>query len=117
SANLSGRPSPTTWQAVLEDLGGRIDCILQGEATEIGLESTVVDCTGEVPVLLRQGAVSLDALRGVMPDTRAIESDVDLAARSPGLRHKHYSPRAKVRLVRSPLEIQSVSGCAYIGIE
>ncbi len=45
SANLSGRPSPTTWEAVLEDLDGRIDCILKGESTEIGLESTVVDCT------------------------------------------------------------------------
>ena len=47
SANLSGKPSPTTWQAVFEDLNGRIDCILQGETTEIGLESTVVDCTSE----------------------------------------------------------------------
>ena len=58
SANLSGRPSPTTWQAVLEDLDGRIDCILQGDATEIGLESTVVDCTSAVPVILRGGSVS-----------------------------------------------------------
>src|SRR5690606_15292661 len=53
SANLSGRPSPTTWEAVLEDLDGRIDCILKGEQTEIGLESTVVDCTKQPPVLLR----------------------------------------------------------------
>src|SRR5580765_7032200 len=53
SANLSGRPSPTTWQAVAEDLEGRIDCILQAATTEIGIESTVVDCTSEVPTVLR----------------------------------------------------------------
>ena len=58
SANLSGKPSPTTWQAVFEDLNRRIDCILQGEQTEIGVESTVVDCTGEKPVVLRVGSVS-----------------------------------------------------------
>jgi len=57
SANISGRPSPTTWQAVYEDLNGRIDGILQGEETEIGLESTVVDCTGSEPMLLRAGAI------------------------------------------------------------
>ncbi|MBP9664516.1 MAG: threonylcarbamoyl-AMP synthase, partial [Pyrinomonadaceae bacterium] len=74
SANLSGRPSPTTWEAVLEDLDGRIDCILQGEPTEIGLESTVVDCTGDVPVLLRTGAVSLDALRAVVSETRVVSA-------------------------------------------
>ncbi|MFN7621581.1 MAG: L-threonylcarbamoyladenylate synthase, partial [Acidobacteriota bacterium] len=60
SANLSGRPSPTTWQAVLEDLEGRIACILQGEPTRVGLESTVVDCTAAVPTLLRAGAITLE---------------------------------------------------------
>lgn len=98
SANLSGRPSPTTWQAVAEDLDGRIDCILQGEITEIGLESTVVDCTGEVPVLLRTGSVSLDELRKATPDIRTI-IDIGGAIRSPGMRHRHYSPNARVELV------------------
>lgn len=95
SANLSGRPSPTTWQAVVEDLDGRIDCILQGAATEVGLESTVVDCTGEVPVLLRLGAVALSDLRSVVSETTTAD-DPHLQSRSPGLRHKHYSPRASV---------------------
>jgi L-threonylcarbamoyladenylate synthase len=54
SANLSGKPSPTTWEAVFEDLDGRIDCILQGETTEIGLESTVLDCSGDRPLVLRR---------------------------------------------------------------
>ncbi len=98
SANLSGRPSPTTWQAVAEDLDGRIDCILQGEITEIGLESTVVDCTGDVPILLRTGSVSLDELRRVIPETSTLNSDNEIV-RSPGMRHRHYSPRAQVLLV------------------
>ncbi len=102
SANLSGRPSPTTWQAVLEDLDGRIDCILQGEATEIGLESTVVDCTSEVPVLLRQGAVSLAKLQEVVGETIVDREPSSLVPRSPGLTHKHYSPRAAVILVAGP---------------
>ena len=77
SANLSGRPSPTTWQAVYEDLNGRlVDCILKGQATEIGLESTVVDCTVEVPILLRAGAVTLEELQRVVPAT-IVMSDND----------------------------------------
>lgn len=118
SANISGRPSPTTWQAVLEDLDGRIDCILQGEATEIGLESTVVDCTGEVPILLRQGAVSLEQLRGVLPETIAFEPAEGAVVRSPGLKHRHYSPRAKVVLadLRSEISDLRSESSAFIGI-
>ncbi len=99
SANLSGRPSPTTWQAVYEDLNGRIDCILQGAATEIGLESTVVDCRSEHPIVLRLGATSLEELRAVVAPTTVAESDDEGEIRSPGLKHKHYSPKALVRIV------------------
>ncbi len=117
SANLSGRPSPTTWQAVLEDLDGRIDCIIRGEATEIGLESTVVDCTGDVPVLLRAGAVSLDELRAVVPETRGVSVvDEAMAGRSPGLKHKHYTPNAEVRLVTDAVRDPNRAGAAWIGI-
>jgi L-threonylcarbamoyladenylate synthase len=113
SANLSGRPSPTTWQAVYEDLDGRIDCILQGEATEIGLESTVVDCTGERPVILRQGSVSLEDLRAVVPETVRVTEGSDDERKSPGLRHKHYSPRASVKIVESVDEVDADG--AFIG--
>ena len=89
SANLSGRPSPTNWEAVLEDLDGRIDCILQGETTEIGLESTVVDCTKEKPVLLRPGAVSLEQLRNVVPETAVFSGTDNADTPSPGMRHRH----------------------------
>lgn len=115
SANLSGRPSPTTWEAVLEDLDGRIDCILQGTATKIGLESTVVDCTGDVPVLLRLGAISLEDLRGVISDTRLSGGSEEDAARSPGLRHKHYSPKARVQIISAEDEIDDPRG-VFIGL-
>lgn len=116
SANLSGRPSPTTWQAVFEDLDGRIDCILQGEATEIGLESTVVDCTGADPVLLRRGSISLEELRSVMPGTVAGEENDHQAMRSPGLRHRHYSPHANVRLFENGTNIPYEQAIAFIGL-
>ena len=96
SANVSGRPSPTTWRAVQEDLDGRIDCILQGEPTQIGLESTVVDCTVDPPVVLRAGAVSLESLRETVGETAVyVDREID-EVRSPGMRHKHYSPSAAV---------------------
>jgi len=96
SANVSGRPSPTTWQAVFEDLNGRIDGILQGELTEIGLESTVVDCMGEFPVVLRSGSVSVEQLQAVVPGTAAATGSDTEAPRSPGMLYRHYSPRARV---------------------
>ncbi|MBV9242145.1 MAG: threonylcarbamoyl-AMP synthase [Acidobacteria bacterium] len=115
SANISGRPSPTTWQAVAEDLDGRIDCILQGDATETGLESTVVDCTGEAPVILRAGSVTLEQLRKVVPDIR-MGSVMDDQRRSPGTRHKHYKPAAKVVIVEHPMAVEKSPGTAYIGV-
>jgi L-threonylcarbamoyladenylate synthase len=117
SANLSGRPSPTTWEAVAEDLDGRIDCILKGEATEIGLESTVVDCTGDIPLLLRKGSVSLVELQRVVPETRSVDAAGAETVRSPGLRHKHYSPRAKVVLIDPRSDISDLrSAAGFIGL-
>ena len=115
SANISGRPSPTTWKAVAEDLDGRIDCILQGDETEIGLESTVVDCTTNVSTLLRKGAITLERLSEIVQIKigEAIDGD---RARSPGLKHKHYSPRAEVVPV-DRIDGHSLSeGDAFIGI-
>ncbi len=116
SANLSGRPSPTTCEAVLEDLDGRIDCILQGEATEIGLESTVVDCTGDVPLLLRAGAVSLAELQAVVSETRVYIPLENERHKSPGVLHKHYSPNASVKLANYELRITNSENAAYIGL-
>jgi L-threonylcarbamoyladenylate synthase len=113
SANLSGRPSPTTWQAVREDLEGRIDCILRGDPTEIGLESTVVDCTAEEPVILRRGSTSLEMLRTVVPAIRNIAA-ADELRRSPGTRHKHYAPNAAVSIVDLPPRPRA--DAAFIGL-
>ncbi len=115
SANISGRPSPTTWQAVLEDLDEKIDCILTGEMTQIGLESTVVDCTGPVPLVLRAGAVTLEQLRRLIPETAVYQPQEGEAPKSPGLKHRHYSPRAKVVLI-SDLLIERSGRSAFIGL-
>ena len=115
SANLSGRPSPTTWQAVYEDLNGRIDCILQGATTEIGLESTVVDCTSDVPLILRAGAITLEQLQAIEPHTQVYQTPKSELPKSPGLRHRHYSPRAKVVLINPKSKIQNPKSEAFIG--
>jgi L-threonylcarbamoyladenylate synthase len=113
SANLSSRPSPTTWEAVREDLDGRIDCILQGTPSEIGLESTVVDCTGPLPVVLRAGAISLQQLEEVFPGLQAADHSDTETPRSPGMKHRHYSPKARV-VVGAPAEY--VHNAAFIGL-
>lgn len=117
SANLSGRPSPTTWEAVKEDLYGRVDCILIGEPTQVGLESTVLDCTAEPPEILRAGAVTLEQLRQVVPETRLAKArDRNAPVASPGLKYAHYAPRAQVRLVDAMGEIVPSKESAFIGL-
>jgi len=116
SANLSGKPSPTKWEAVFEDLNSRIDCILQGEATEIGLESTVVDCTSEIPLILRSGAVTLEELQKIVPETQIYKVEKNEIVRSPGLKHRHYSPKAKVILISPKSKVQSSKSKAFIGL-
>ena len=114
SANISGRPSPTTWQAVYDDLNGKIDCILQGDPANIGLESTVVDCTDDAtPRVLRTGAVSLDELKKIVPATEYHLFGDGEAARSPGMKYRHYAPQARVRFWNG----EAVrSGEAFIGL-
>ena len=100
SANRSGRPSPTLASHVLADLAGRVAMILDGGATEVGLESTVVDMTRDVPLVLRRGGVTLERLRELLGRVDCLEGqDTSAVARSPGLRHRHYAPRARVVLV------------------
>ena len=89
SANRSGRPSPTTAAHVRADLGDAVDAILDGGPCALGLESTVVDARGAVPVVLREGSIPADELGAVTG------SQVQLGA-SPGTRHRHYAPRCLV---------------------
>lgn len=100
SANLSGSPSPTSAQHVLADLSGRIEIILDGGPCSVGVESTVLSLTGPEPMLLRPGGVTLEQLKSVLPNVQVHKSVlnqgmVDKAA-SPGMKYKHYSPRARV---------------------
>jgi L-threonylcarbamoyladenylate synthase len=103
SANLFSRPSPTTAAHVVEDLGGRIDLVLDGGATTIGLESTVVDLSASRPRLLRQGAVPVEALAALLPDLETAPLIVAGGPKvSPGLLARHYSPRAPLTLYTGP---------------
>ncbi|HMP89826.1 MAG TPA: L-threonylcarbamoyladenylate synthase [Kiritimatiellia bacterium] len=118
SANRSGRPSPTTWQAVHDEMDGRIDCILKGGPSKVGLESTVVDCSGSRPILLRQGAISLEALREVVDRISTAKQHVDGKVKSPGMKYRHYAPTAKVILVDGPHDVPIAykKRTAYIGL-
>jgi len=100
SANLSGRPSPTTGQHVYDDLRGRVDLILDAGPTEIGLESTVVDVTVEPPTILRLGGLTKERIEELI-GTVEVGLGGGFEKRSPGTRHRHYAPRAKVFLVKS----------------
>jgi L-threonylcarbamoyladenylate synthase len=105
SANLAGKPSPTTAQHVYEDLNRRIDAIIDGGATNIGVESTVVDLSVEPPMLLRPGGTSFETLRKVLVDLKLhpfVEAEQELSLqqiRSPGMKHKHYAPKSQVIVV------------------
>ena len=114
SANRSGRPSPTSWEAVMDDLDGRIDGILQGDASRVGLESTVVDCTGPYPVILRRGSIGLDDLQSIVPATRVAEAPELEGGRSPGVRHPHYRPEGRVLLAHAD-DVLPV-GAAWLGL-
>jgi L-threonylcarbamoyladenylate synthase len=110
SANRSGRPSPTTAEHVLRDLEGRVDMIIDGGATNIGIESTVVDLTAVPPVILRPGWVTRELLIETVGQVSAPATAEELR-RSPGTRHRHYTPRARVILVEqsSPAALARLS--------
>ncbi|MEX2400813.1 MAG: L-threonylcarbamoyladenylate synthase [Rhodothermales bacterium] len=116
SANRSGRPSSTTHEAVLQDLDGRIRCVLRGGRSPVGLESTVVDCTSDPVVVLRTGAVSAADLAEVVSLSHLRTSDNAVLARSPGTRHRHYAPRGRVVLVDAP-PTKFAGPAAYIGLD
>ena len=104
SANTSGRPSPTTAQHVLQDMDGRIDMIIDGGPVGIGVESTIVDVSVETPTVLRPGAITMEMLEEVLGEVQidpAILGPVsaDLRPKAPGMKYKHYAPKADLTLV------------------
>jgi len=105
SANTSGRPSPTAARHVYHDLNGKIDALLDGGRCSVGLESTVLDLVSDVPRILRPGGITLEQIRKVCKDAvydKAIFGEVpkDAPVRSPGMKYRHYAPRAKVIILR-----------------
>lgn len=106
SANTSGRPSPTTAKYVIEDMDGKIDMIIDGGAVGIGIESTIVDFTSEVPTILRPGFITLEMLRELIPNVvldKALTAQgrvEHIKAKAPGMKYKHYAPKADLCLVK-----------------
>ncbi len=109
SANKSGSPSPTTADHVLLDLDGKIDAVIVSDRSEVGVESTVITLCTNPPKLLRPGGVTLEQLREVLPDIevdKAVLSEPEKGkpVASPGMKYKHYSPKAKVVMLDGDLE-------------
>lgn len=103
SANTSGRPSPTLAEHVIEDMNGCIDMILDGGAVGIGIESTIVDLTGEIPTILRPGYITKKMLESIIGeveiDKAIIEPDPNLRPKAPGMKYTHYAPKGEVTIV------------------
>ncbi|HIE30861.1 MAG TPA: threonylcarbamoyl-AMP synthase [Methanosarcinales archaeon] len=108
SANLSGRPSPTTAAHVMADLAGRIDAVIDGGQVRIGVESTVLDLTSDIPTVLRPGGVGIEEIRGcvgrVLAGYHEPIPDVGGVVRSPGMRYTHYAPETAVVLIEGDPE-------------
>lgn len=108
SANTSGRPSPTKASHVEEDMGGRIDMIIDGGEVGIGVESTIVDLSGAIPVILRPGYINQAMLEEVVGtvdvDPTLLRTDCKERPKAPGMRYKHYAPKADMTIVEGTQE-------------
>lgn len=109
SANISGRPSPTDIERCVEDMNGKADYIIGGEQCTFGLESTVIDCTTNPICILRPGAITLEMIKEV--DSKAYidpaimkKPEKDLKPKAPGMKYKHYAPKADVKIIEGDLQ-------------
>lgn len=107
SANTSGKPSPTSAEHVIEDMLGKVDMIIDGGSCEIGLESSVIDITSEIPTVLRPGGVTKEDIEKLFGkcdyDPAIIKSDENIIPKSPGQKYRHYSPKAELILYKGNL--------------
>lgn len=108
SANLSGRPSPTEGKYVYEDMNGRIEMILDGGLVGIGLESTIVDLTEEIPVILRPGYITEEMLLKVLGEVKSDPTILNVAAnvapKAPGMKYRHYAPKGELTIVSGEMD-------------
>lgn len=98
SANTSGRPSPTTWQRVKDDMDGKISAVLCGSPCDVGIESTVLDLTGDNPLVLRPGVVTPEQIEAILGKPVTVVTDPKAKVNSPGVRYKHYAPSIPMAL-------------------
>lgn len=115
SANTSGRPSPTTADHVYQDMNGKIEMIVDGGPVGIGLESTIVDVSGDVPTMLRPGAITLEMLKETLGQVEvdpAISGPLkaDTVPKAPGMKYRHYAPKADLVLVEVETSGERTSG-------
>lgn len=100
SANLSGKPSPTAFEHVKDDLNGRVDMIIDGGGIEVGIESTIIDSTKNPPVILRPGGITIEMVQEIFPDATEAKqpeaADENYKPPCPGMKYKHYAPKAHV---------------------
>ncbi|MDE3046039.1 MAG: threonylcarbamoyl-AMP synthase [Verrucomicrobiota bacterium] len=104
SANLSGKPSPTCFEHVLEDFAATLAAVIDGGECSLGIESTVLSLVGETPVILRPGSITREQLEKVLRCSIAI-ADEKTPAVSPGMKYRHYAPKGTVRIISHPSEI------------
>ncbi|HEY8891517.1 MAG TPA: L-threonylcarbamoyladenylate synthase [Clostridium sp.] len=109
SANISGRPSPTDVERCIEDLDGKIECIVAGEKCSVGVESTIVDCTIYPPCILRPGGITVEMLKtidsSIYIDLAIMKKpDKDFKPKAPGMKYRHYAPKAAVRIIQGDLK-------------
>ncbi|HLR21595.1 MAG TPA: L-threonylcarbamoyladenylate synthase [Tissierellaceae bacterium] len=106
SANTSGKPSPTKANHVIQDMMGKIPLIIDGGSTEVGLESTVLDLSTNIPRILRPGGVTLEELRDIIPSIVQDENiiNIDVQPKSPGQKYKHYAPEAEMLLFTGDID-------------
>jgi len=112
SANTSGCPSPTRWEHVRDDLDGKIDAVIMGEPCEGGIESTVIDMTGDLPLILRPGLVTPELVTKVTglfcdydPAIKGMPESEKLVPKAPGMKYKHYAPKAKMTLYSGDIKL------------
>lgn len=113
SANISGKPSPTKAEHIIRDMDGRVDGILIGGFCDFGVESTIVDLSEDIPMILRPGAVTVEMLQNILGEVKVdpsiLKKEDNINAKAPGMKYTHYSPNADVYLIPKEYSFEDVN--------